>query len=69
MSWNEPGRARHVVIVSEQGPTREYARGEGDKQGLWYGASGYPNPTTFRSGPTMTSAELVDVIRAAIEGE
>jgi hypothetical protein len=40
MSWNEQGRARHVAIVSEQGPTREYARGEGEQtgavvRGLW----------------------------------
>lgn len=66
MSWNEPGRARHVVIVSEQGPTQEYSRGEDD---VWYGASGFPNPTVFRKGPTMTSAELAKAIRAAIEDE
>ena len=67
MSWRQPGRARHLVIVSEQGPTREYSRAE-DEEDVWFEASGFPNPTVFRAGPTMTSGELVDVLREAIAG-
>jgi hypothetical protein len=67
MSWNEPGRARYLVVVPVQGTIQEYSREEGDKD-VWYGASGHPNPTVFRSGPTMTSAALVEAIGGAIAG-
>jgi hypothetical protein len=68
MSWSQPGRARYVVIVSEHGTTHEYSRGEDDED-VWYGASGHPSPRVFRSGPTMTSAELVEATRGAIGAE
>jgi hypothetical protein len=69
MSWNEPGRADRVTIVPERGAKRVYARGEGDDDDqTWYEATEYPSFQVFRSGLTMTSEELIDVLRASIEG-
>jgi hypothetical protein len=66
MSWREPGRARYLVVVPLQGSTQEYSRGEGDKDDLWYASAGWPNPM-LQPGQPITSAELVEALRRAIE--
>jgi hypothetical protein len=36
MSWEQPGRARRILIEREHGTHEAYIRGKGDEDDLWY---------------------------------